>query len=143
MTLRKLLTILSWDSPLSKGDYKILSIQFSVTDNEKEPGLNKKITEKPQYITFKFAGSLLAEWERSIPDLKKNDQVKNNILLNYAKDIIRERVKSGEYFKPNEEISFVTYKNLRLPDLTTLQTVIDQPEIIEIEKKFGFPLKDT
>ncbi|OGO35553.1 MAG: hypothetical protein A2W35_21590 [Chloroflexi bacterium RBG_16_57_11] len=128
----KLLTLESCEWLPSLGDYDKLLIQFSISEEE------QKDATKQYIVIVKLTRSLLTFWVKKNPELSDRSNIEK-VLLQYATEKIRERVKNSGTILSEEELLLDTSAQFTPPSPATIQVPFGQPEEIVVERKFGFP----
>ncbi len=113
------------------GDYDKLLVRFSISEAE------QKDVTKQHIVMVKLTRSLLTFWVKKNPELSERSNIEK-VLLQYATEKIRERVKSGGTILSEEELLLDTSAQFTPPNPATIQVSFGQPEEIAVERKFGF-----
>ncbi len=136
MPSSKYLTILGSEWDPKTGDAKKLRVRFSVVDAEH--------FDKPERITNTQEFSVVTVltrtkekfWIDNDTQLGREENLKK-VLIEYAKNKIKQMMKSGQSM--SHDLKIEVDKQYAPPNPDTLQLVLNQPEEIVIERRFGFP----
>lgn len=137
MTLKKILTLLSDEWLPRRGDYDELLVQFSITDARLRVKPDKQDAVRPQKVIVKISGSQNKFWIRKYAKYDERQNLEKG-LLDYARCIIREKIKSNTSLGLGEELHYDVSSDYLPVNPAEIQVQFGQPEEITIERKIGF-----